>query len=77
MSRTIRDTWRNLQQAGNAYEMRKEAAEAYLKRLDIVKGAFNAGAVKVREMDLSISDAAGGLAGGAVPVGQSAQAVAD
>jgi hypothetical protein len=43
--------------------MRKEAAEAYLKRLDIVKGAFNAGAVKVREMDLSISDAAGGLAG--------------
>ena len=63
MSRTIRDTWRNLQQAGNAYEMRKEAAEAYLKRLDIVKGAFNAGAVKVREMDLSISDAAGGLAG--------------
>jgi outer membrane protein TolC len=61
LRRTIRDTWRNLQQAENAYEMRKEAAEAYLKRLDIVKAAFNAGAIKVREMDLSISDAAEAL----------------
>ena len=60
--RSVRDAWRNAMQARGAYEMRKEAAGTYLKRLDMVKDAFSGGAVKVREMDLSINDAAGAQA---------------
>jgi outer membrane protein TolC len=59
--RLIRDTWRKLQQAMSSYEMRKEEAEAFLKRLEMVKGAFNGGTLNVREMDLSINDAANAL----------------
>jgi|GEM_PF-3224974 outer membrane protein TolC len=61
--RRIRDAWRKLQQAMSAYEMRKEASEAFLKRLEMVKGAFNAGSFNVREMNQSINDAANALSG--------------